>query len=166
MKMIILRGMSLLLIFTIVASCTNPVLSDSFGYGDSQYAVGQTHKMFVIYKDSDLFLDESNCTKASIDSLGKWLRDNPGIKLAIEVYTDSRGDDNFNLTMSTRRAQEVAYYLSDKCSISSKRITPIGMGEKSPVYTMDEIKKMKTLEEQELAYAHNRRTIARITSIE
>ena len=53
-------------------------------------------------------------------------------KLLIEGHTDSQGNDEFNLDLSSRRAASVKKYLEDK-GINSTRLTTSGLGESKPV---------------------------------
>jgi outer membrane protein OmpA-like peptidoglycan-associated protein len=65
---------------------------------------------------------------ASIDSLAMWLRLNPAVEIEIQVHTDARGNDKDNLTLSQKRALQLAEYLSVK-GIHPRRLTALGMGE-------------------------------------
>ena len=47
-------------------------------------------------------------------------------------YTDSTGDDAYNLDLSKRRAQAAVDYLASK-GVSTSRITVVGHGEANPV---------------------------------
>jgi OOP family OmpA-OmpF porin len=56
----------------------------------------------------------------------------PDVKLTVNGYADSRGDEGYNLKLSMARAQAVAGYLNQKGDFSP-RITINGFGEKDPV---------------------------------
>jgi outer membrane protein OmpA-like peptidoglycan-associated protein len=53
---------------------------------------------------------------------------NPALKLAIESHTDAKGEDSYNLTLSTKRSQTVVNYLISK-GIATSRLSAKGFGE-------------------------------------
>jgi outer membrane protein OmpA-like peptidoglycan-associated protein len=67
-------------------------------------------------------------TLQTINRLVTTLQENPQAKVRIEVHTDSRGDDQYNLELSERRAKIIANYLESK-GIPSQQFTCQGMGE-------------------------------------
>lgn len=60
----------------------------------------------------------------------------PGLTLEVSGHTDSDGGEVANQTLSERRAQSVAQYLSDN-GIESARIQAVGYGETKPVFPND-----------------------------
>ena len=60
----------------------------------------------------------------------------PGLKLAVEGYTDSVGTDTFNLTLSQNRADTVRAYLWIRAS-TPVTITATGYGKSNPVASND-----------------------------
>jgi hypothetical protein len=56
----------------------------------------------------------------------------PGLKLAIDGYTDSVGSDAFNQTLSEKRAQGVSDYLVSQ-GIDAGDVTATGFGKDNPV---------------------------------
>jgi outer membrane protein OmpA-like peptidoglycan-associated protein len=56
----------------------------------------------------------------------------PGLKLAVEGYTDSVGSDTFNLTLSQNRADTVRAYLVNQ-GLDPNTITATGYGKSNPV---------------------------------
>ncbi len=56
------------------------------------------------------------------------MKQNPRLNVAIAVHTDSRGDDEANLQLSTKRANAVQTFLLSR-EISSNRVTALGYGE-------------------------------------
>lgn len=69
---------------------------------------------------------------ASLDSVVKFLTDNPSISVEIYSYTDSKGRDDYNLALSQRRAQSVLDYL-EKSGVDRGRMTARGFGSKNAV---------------------------------
>jgi len=66
--------------------------------------------------------------KGSIDKLVAFLRNNEDILLEIGAHTDARGDEEYNLELSTKRARAVRDYIISK-GIENNRITFKGYGE-------------------------------------
>ncbi len=66
-----------------------------------------------------------------INQLSKFLRENPSIKLEINGYTDSDGDDNSNLKLSDERSEAVKQQLII-LGINSSRLSSHGFGETNP----------------------------------
>ncbi len=65
-------------------------------------------------------------------SLLKILIDNPRIVVEIRSHTDSKGDDDYNLKLSQRRADGLVKYLISK-GIAAERLTAKGYGESIPI---------------------------------
>ena len=62
----------------------------------------------------------------------------PGLKLQIEGYTDSVGDDTFNQTLSENRANSVRAYLINQ-GIDPTSVTALGYGKSNPVASNDNV---------------------------
>jgi outer membrane protein OmpA-like peptidoglycan-associated protein len=60
----------------------------------------------------------------------------PGLKLAIDGYTDSIGSDAFNQTLSEQRAEGVRVYLVSQ-GIDADSVTATGFGKANPVASND-----------------------------
>jgi outer membrane protein OmpA-like peptidoglycan-associated protein len=58
----------------------------------------------------------------------------PSLKIEIEGHTDSTGSDNYNQSLSERRAQAVQGYLSQQ-GIGQVIASTVGYGESRPVAT-------------------------------
>lgn len=95
---------------------------------------------------------------ASLDSVVKFMTDNPSISVEIFSYTDGKGRQEYNLALSQRRAQAVLDYL-EKSGIDRARMTARGFGSKNPV-------KQETVngKDVEANRAVNRRTEFRIVT--
>jgi len=70
--------------------------------------------------------------KTNIESLAKILNKYSDTNILIEGDTDNEGTDEYNLTLSERRAQAVADYLKGQAVVGS-RISTVGLGESNPV---------------------------------
>ena len=93
--------------------------------------------------------------KANLDKLAEILINNPDTNINIYGYTDSKGTDEYNLSLSDRRAASVKAYLISK-GIASSRMNTMGMGEASPIASND----------TEAGRAQNRRVEFAITANE
>lgn len=111
---------------------------------------------------------------AALDSLVLLLNENPNITIELSAHTDYKGSNEYNKTLSQKRAEAVVEYLISK-GIPADRLTPVGYGEDNPkrirkkvadryawlkdgdVLTEEFITKLKPAE-QETANALNRRT--------
>ncbi|MCC6866075.1 MAG: OmpA family protein [Ignavibacteria bacterium] len=84
-----------------------------------------------IYFDFDRFeLKPESFTE--LDRVVKFLKDNPGVKIEIAAHTDNKGSEDYNLTLSQKRAESVVNYLVQK-GISPERLFAKGYGEQMPV---------------------------------
>jgi peptidoglycan-associated lipoprotein len=119
----------------------------------------------------------------SLDKLVETLNDNPTIVIELGSHTDSRGNDQFNLELSERRAQSVVNYLISK-GINPQRLVSKGYGETQPkvvdkrdhdaypflpegqVLNDQYIGSIKDEDLQELAYFLNRRTEFKVLRID
>lgn len=104
------------------------------GYGFRQTARGATMRL-----DEDvLFATDSDVLRpGAIDRLrplAAYLRDNPGVRVAIDGYTDSRGTDAHNQDLSERRAASVRGAFDDM-GVTRARFSVAGHGERDPVAT-------------------------------
>ena len=61
------------------------------------------------------------------------LRSNPTLKIELSAHTDSRGTDEYNETLSQRRAEAIRFYLIDNKKIYPERLKSKGYGEYVPV---------------------------------
>jgi outer membrane protein OmpA-like peptidoglycan-associated protein len=68
----------------------------------------------------------------SLDSLVKFMQDNPSVSVEIRSYTDGKGDDEYNNELSVKRAQAVMNYMATK-GIDRGRMIARGEGKKNPI---------------------------------
>ena len=66
--------------------------------------------------------------------LADYLRDNPGVRVAIDGHTDARGSDAYNQDLSERRAASVREAF-DRMGVTRARFQVVGHGEAQPVAT-------------------------------
>ncbi len=70
--------------------------------------------------------------RVGLMKLGTLIDLNPGLYCWIDGYTDLFGGDEFNYTLSQRRAESVKRYLTDSLGIKAERIFPRGFGKMQP----------------------------------
>ncbi|MFT3919173.1 OmpA family protein [Cloacibacterium sp.] len=94
-------------------------------------------------------------SKSNLDKLAGVMVQYPDTNINVYGHTDSKGTDEYNLTLSQRRANSVIDYLVSK-GIARTRLNAMGMGEKDPIAT----------NETEAGRAQNRRVEFAITANE
>ena len=78
--------------------------------------------------------DKADLTSEStvaLDELIELLNDNPNVTIELSAHCDYKGNDDYNLRLSQRRAESVVRYLI-KGGIDPERLTPKGYGEQQP----------------------------------
>lgn len=113
--------------------------------------------------------------KDSLNGLVQTMRDNPNIVIELASHTDSRGTDEYNDTLSQRRARAVVDYLVEQ-GIESERLEAAGYGKRMPRVLQNTIRRngyvfeagtvlnerfidgLDSEEAQEIAHQLNRRT--------
>ena len=118
----------------------------------------------------------------SLDKLVETLIDNPNVTIELMSHTDSRDTEEYNLTLSQKRAQIVVQYLIDK-GIDPDRLMAKGYGESTPkvvdagiaalnpflkvgtTLTESYINSLANDEQKEIAHQINRRTEFKVLSI-
>lgn len=115
----------------------------------------QIQNIYDDFDKWDIRPDAAEC----LDHVVTLMKDNPGISVELGSHTDSRGNDEYNRTLSQyRAAAAVAYIVSE--GIDSSRITAKGYGESQLVNRC-----RNGVECSEEEHQQNRRTELRITGI-
>ena len=83
-----------------------------------------------IYYDYDKW-DIRPDAEPTLNRLADVLKQNPSIRIQLGSHTDCRGNDNYNQTLSQRRAESAVNYLISK-GIDPNRLSAIGYGETQP----------------------------------
>lgn len=125
--------------------------------------------------------DKADLTENSVEALNRltaMLMENPNITIELSAHCDYRGNDDYNLRLSQRRAESVVRYLTEH-GIAADRLEAKGYGETVPkivnrkltetykflhendTLTTEYIMKL-TPEQQEICNALNRRTEFRV----
>ena len=88
----------------------------------------------ILFQTNSFELDSS--AKSNIDQLATILNKYEDTEILVDGHTDSTGSDEYNQTLSERRAKSVAVQLVTN-GIMNQRIMTIGHGEKEPVASND-----------------------------
>ncbi|RMG56726.1 MAG: peptidoglycan-associated lipoprotein Pal [Deltaproteobacteria bacterium] len=70
--------------------------------------------------------------KPILEKLGKYLLENPSVKVLIEGHCDERGTNEYNMALGEKRAQAAKNYLVG-LGVSPDRIDTISYGEERPL---------------------------------
>jgi OmpA-OmpF porin, OOP family len=93
--------------------------------------IGQVVRLNNVFFDFDKW-DLRPESFLELDRVVKLLKENPSIVIEMSAHTDSRGSDDYNMTLSHNRAKSVMDYILAK-GIAPERITSMGYGETVPV---------------------------------
>lgn len=96
-------------------------------YLEPVFAVGKTYSLNNIHYDYDKFDIKPDAAKL-LDNLATILKENPSLKIELASHTDSRGKDDYNISLSQKRAQSALDYLINQ-GIAADRMTSKGYGE-------------------------------------
>ncbi|RJE74829.1 OmpA family protein [Reichenbachiella sp. MSK19-1] len=84
----------------------------------------------ILYDFDKATLRDSS--KFQLNYLIVMLQDNPTMKAELHSHTDTRGNENYNMRLSKRRAKSVVDYMVN-AGIREDRLVPVGMGESEPI---------------------------------
>ena len=96
---------------------------------------GECRHRFVIGSDTLFDFDQFNLTKGAeetLRALGPMLLEEAVHPITIEGHTDSRGSDEYNQTLSEKRAQSVNKWLTDHLYLTSE-VVNVGFGKRKPI---------------------------------
>jgi outer membrane protein OmpA-like peptidoglycan-associated protein len=88
----------------------------------------------IILKPIYFEFDKSNITQEGafeLDKLVQVMKNNQNLVILAKSHTDNRGSDQYNLSLSDRRAKSIGHYIVSK-GIAADRISGKGMGELEP----------------------------------
>lgn len=101
------------------------IVSDPTGFGFSVALSGDYLFEFDEFK-------LSSQAQESLESIWSLYQKNDGTSILIEGHTDSKGNEDYNLTLSVKRASSVKSWFLNK-GVSADLITTIGHGESKPI---------------------------------
>ena len=96
----------------------------------------------------------------SLEALAKLMKKYPSMEIELGAHTDSRGDDQYNLKLSLKRADSAKEFLVQN-GIAGHRIKAFGYGETKPRNRC-----VDGVECSEKEHQYNRRTEVKVTRIE
>lgn len=113
-----------------------------------------------VFLKNDILFDVGSATLSSqsmstLNDLNRVLKKYPKNRIVVQGYTDSTGSDEYNQTLSERRAQAVYNYLISN-GLKTLSITHVGYGKANPIASND----------TEEGRAKNRRVVLAITANE
>ncbi|QJP33679.1 OmpA family protein [Nonlabens sp. Ci31] len=108
-----------------------------------------------IYFDNDKAAITASASK-ELDRIVKMMNKNESMEILAETYTDTKGSDAYNKTLSQKRADAVRGYLLAK-GVDANRVKALGRGEENPVIDCES----KDCSDEE--YEQSRRTEFTIT---
>ena len=121
----------------------------SYSYDtDPQTALIKVGDRVLFGYDSSELDDED---RSILDSQGKFLNQNPSLKVTIEGHCDERGTREYNLALGEKRASAVKDYLIS-VGINSDRISVVSYGKERP----------QVLGSNKAAWSMNRRSVTSI----
>lgn len=162
---------------------TSDIAEEDAAY-DVDFILSSITKPVVI---DNIFYDFDKATlrpesKSALDEMAQVLRDNPNVTIEMASHTDRHGSDEYNVNLSSRRAQSVIDYLIS-VGIDARRLQSQGYGESRPKTITKKLAReypqfpegqvldeayISTLspEDQEVADQINRRTEFQVLSID
>lgn len=110
----------------------------------------------AIFPDANIYFEFDNSSlnaeaRELLLKQARWLKKNQDRKLVVEGHCDSRGTEEYNLALGSRRAQSVKDFLVD-AGVDASQIATVSYGEERPAVEGD----------NEDAWAQNRRAEFRL----
>ncbi|MEG3179798.1 OmpA family protein [Sphingomonas sp. LT1P40] len=96
----------------------------------------ETRIMIDLPADTLFEFDRADLTDAASTNLAKvaeLIRQSPAGAVEVIGYTDAKGNDAYNLTLSQQRAQSVADWMSQQIGVRQRQFTVTGKGKADPV---------------------------------
>ncbi|MGQ0618582.1 MAG: OmpA family protein [Panacagrimonas sp.] len=93
----------------------------------------------IVLRGVNFLFDKASLTanaKTILDMVAEALKARPDVKVEILGHTDGKGSDEYNQSLSERRAKSVKQYFVSS-GIDAGRMTTVGMGESVPVSDND-----------------------------
>ena len=90
--------------------------------------------LYGIYFDFDKW-DVKAESKSTLNEISKLLKVNPGVNLFVVGHTDMKGSLDYNIRLSTNRADAVVSALTENYGIPPDRLSSHGVGPLCPLYS-------------------------------
>lgn len=153
----VLHSINRRVVFRVIGITTGWLFTHPYLPGDStfMYTYGyRTWRLVFPFNRSDTLTPDSY---PLLDSLASFMKANENTTLEIGVHSITRGTEEYNSTMTQKRALTIADYFINK-GIDNKRLFPKGYGKSNPLY------KPKVKQEDDKQLARNQRVEFRILS--
>ncbi|WP_438962678.1 insulinase family protein [Nonlabens sp.] len=124
-----------------------PTEEETAAAADEVKVVDNKLQINKIYFDNDKAAITASASK-ELDRIVNMMMKNTSMEILAETYTDSKGSNDYNKTLSQKRADAVRSYLIAK-GVAANRVKAIGRGEANPVVDCEN--KKCTEEELELS---------------
>ena len=112
------------------------------GSGSDVRSTDNGQAILVNLPDGVTFATDSSAVsptfRATLDQIAQSLRDYPNSLIDVYGHTDSTGSDQYNQSLSERRAKAVSDYLTSR-GVSSTRVRWQGFGETQPIASNDTV---------------------------
>ena len=118
----------------------------------------------IVVTMGDVLFDTGKATLkpgayATVDRLATVLKEDSARKVLIEGHTDSVGTDEYNQSLSERRAQSVQAALFER-GVEASQISTVGKGETTPVASNDNAAGRQQNRRVELVFQEDRSKVA------
>jgi outer membrane protein OmpA-like peptidoglycan-associated protein len=161
---------NILIILFFIPFVVFPQKTKYFKLTDTNVTVGAKY----IFTLDNYYEWPDNPDQLKADSIVSFLNNNPSIKVEISSHSDYRGSEEYNDSLTNRRAKSLKNYFIEK-GIDEKRVIAIGYGSKKPrvvdktiskkykflrrkqILDKEYILKLKKTDEQKIANSINRR---------
>jgi outer membrane protein OmpA-like peptidoglycan-associated protein len=90
--------------------------------------------LYGIFFDFDKW-DVKPESAATLSEIAKLIKENPGVNIFVVGHTDMKGSLDYNVRLSTNRADAVAKALTENYGVSSDRMSSHGVGPLCPLYS-------------------------------
>ncbi|PJJ47915.1 OmpA family protein [Hymenobacter chitinivorans] len=94
------------------------------------------YRLPLIFKNIEFDQDKANIRPAMhpiLDRIALFMVDHPTFRLSIKGHTDSKGDPDFNESLSKDRAEAIRHYIEVKGKLKPNRIESMGYGSTQPL---------------------------------
>lgn len=137
-----------------------------FSYDDSVFYVGQIHPIEILFDYNANGIIQDCTTVKSFEDIAAFLKKHSNISISIDVHTDCRGSDKYNLKLTEMRAKGVVNELITKYFVPEDRLSYKGYGESELIFECEGLNNLELDKNiYEILLSLNRRILVRITAV-
>src|SRR5829696_3556729 len=103
---------------------------------EARLAAARASLTATVYFDYDM-AEIRDDARSALEAKLPVLTANPGIRLRVAGHTDSRGSDEYNLALGSRRAASVKAFLAER-GVDAARLEIVSFGKERPTCTEEE----------------------------